>query len=254
VDASDPNAGAVPPLHHGEAHVWWARRRDASPRLHALLDDIERARLSAYQRVEDQSRFVVGRALAKAAIARYVHTTPSGVRLARGCSACRGHHGKPQIVAPRDAGIELSISHSGDAIAVAVTLVTPIGIDVERLAGRPDIAKTASLALSSAELSSLSLMSADQRTRAFLIFWTRKEAITKATGLGLRLAPRNVVVTPPDDLPRVLAWDYDLPPQAVSVSDLQACRGYVAALALLGPCKSVSELDGSRLLADVTTG
>ena len=82
------------PLPDGTADVWWARRADASDRLAGLLDETERRRWAAYRRPEDRERFLVGCALAKAALARYTGRRPADVRFDRTCAACGEPHPK----------------------------------------------------------------------------------------------------------------------------------------------------------------
>src|SRR5260370_20600449 len=113
----------------GTAGVWWARRRDASPRLAGLLDDLERERRAAYRREADRERFLVGCALAKTVIAACTGQRPAEVSLDRTCRLCGQPHGKPAV---RGGGPEFSVSHSGDLVAVAVA-TAPVGVDVEQL-------------------------------------------------------------------------------------------------------------------------
>src|SRR5260370_40062283 len=116
----------------GTAGVWWARRRDASPRLAGLLDDLERERRAAYRREADRERFLVGCALAKTVIAACTGQRPAQVSFDRACRQCGQPHGKPAV---RGGGPEFSVSHSGDLVAVAVA-TAPVGVDVEQLDGR----------------------------------------------------------------------------------------------------------------------
>jgi hypothetical protein len=48
---------------------------------------------------------------------------------------------------------------------------------------------------------------------------------------------------------RLVAWPYPQDPRAVTLLDLDAAPGYVAALAVLGRCAAVAPRDGSALLA-----
>jgi 4'-phosphopantetheinyl transferase len=232
--------------------VWWARRADADSSLAALLDDAERGRLAAYHRVEDRDRFLVGCTLAKTAIASYEGgpaRRPAAVALDRTCTNCGKPHGKPRV---KDSDLELSVSHSGDRIAVAVARATPVGVDVEWTAGRqrdrPDDEQAGleRYVLSEAEQAALT---AGTRRRDFLVAWTRKEAVTKATGDGLRVPFKDVVVSPAQSPPAVIAWPYPDPPDTVALFDLDAGDGYVAALAVIGRCDAVRPRDGSALLA-----
>ena len=169
------------PLPDGTADVWWARRKDASDRLAAVLDETERRRWAAYRRPEDRERFLVGCALAKAALARYTGRAPSDVRFDRTCAACGEPHGKPAIAG---GGPGHSVAHSGDLIAVAVA-PAPVGVDVEQAGGRRhllggdgDAEALGRLVLSAAEQAALAAVPADGRARAFLVAWPRKEAVT----------------------------------------------------------------------------
>jgi 4'-phosphopantetheinyl transferase len=237
-------------LADGAAEVWWARRQDASSPLTGLLDETERRRLAAYRREEDRDRFLVGCALAKTVIAGYIGRRAQDVRFDRTCRRCGEPHGKPSAD-----GLEHSVSHSGDLVAVAVAR-SPLGVDVEQAEGRSrplggdgDTDALARLVLSGGERAALAEAEPADRARAFLVAWTRKEAVTKATGDGLGVSFSGVVVSPAGQPPRVIAWPYPLAPQEVSLLDLDTEPGYVAALAVIGRCAGVRARDGSALLA-----
>jgi 4'-phosphopantetheinyl transferase len=232
------------------AHVWWARRQDASPHLEALLDDTERGRHQGYRREEDRQRFLVGCALAKTAVAARLGGPAADVRLDRSCTECGKPHGKPRVPGT---DLELSVSHSGDCIAVATATVTPVGVDVEQLVGRArhpggdDPDALVRYVLADSEQDALA-EPPSERHHDFLVAWTRKEAITKATGDGLRVSFKHVVVSPASQPPRVVSWPYIEPVEHVTLFDLAAAEGYVAALAVIGRCDEVVPGDGSALL------
>ena len=114
------------------------------------------------------------------------------------------------------------------------------------------LAKTAlaRLVLSTAERAALAAVPPADRARAFLVAWTRKEAVTKATGDGLRAAFSDVVVAADAGRPRLVSWPYPRSVHSVSLLDLDADPGSVAALAVIGRCEAVRARDGSALLAD----
>lgn len=232
--------------------VWWARRQDARPDLTALLDGAERERFTAFRHEPSRERFLVGCALAKSAVAAARGISPAEVALDRTCPGCGQPHGKPRV----SGGLELSVSHSGDRIAVAVARTTaPIGVDVEETEGRArggdDPAALERYVLSEAEQAVFDTKSG--RGRNFLIVWTRKEAVLKATGDGLKVPLHDLVVAAPTAPARVLAWPYPDPPDMVTLRDLDAGPGYVAALAVLGPCDEVISRDGTALLTGAIT-
>jgi 4'-phosphopantetheinyl transferase len=238
------------------AEVWWARRQDAAPRLAALLDPAERQRFAAYRREADRERFLVGCALAKAVVAARTGGRPAEVSLDRTCPQCGRPHGKPAVAA---AGLELSVTHSGDLVGVAVA-TAPVGVDVEQLEGRSrppggrDAAALVRMVLAPAEQAVLAAVDPAARARAFLVAWTRKEAVTKAQGDGLRVPFDAVVVAADPAGPRLTAWPYPQDPGGVSLLDLDPAPGYVAALAVLGRCHAAPAGDGSALLADLKVG
>jgi 4'-phosphopantetheinyl transferase len=234
----------------GTVHVWWARRQDASPGLAGLLDQAERQRWAAYRREADRERFLVGCALAKTVIAAYAGRPPAEVSFDRTCRHCGKPHGKP---AARGVGLQHSVAHSGGLVAVAVA-TAPVGVDVEQLDGRArrpgggDPEALARLVLADAERAVLAAVPPPGRDRALLVAWTRKEAVTKAKGDGLRVPFERVVVAADGGTPRLVAWPYPQDPGVVSLRDLDAEDGYVAALAVIGRCDTVRARDGSALL------
>ena len=235
----------------GTVDVWWARRQDAAPRHAELLDETERRRWAAYRREPDRERFLVGCALAKTALAACTGRRPAEVSFDRTCRQCGQPHGKPVI---RGGGPGHSVAHSGDLVAVAVA-GAPVGVDVEQLDDRAyqlgggDPEALGRLVLAGEERAALAAVPPADRSRAFLIAWTRKEAVTKAMGDGLRVPFADVVVAAGTGPPRLTAWPYPQDPGSVSVLDLDTDPGYVAALAVLGRCEVVRARDGSALLA-----
>ncbi|MFY9933941.1 MAG: 4'-phosphopantetheinyl transferase superfamily protein [Streptosporangiaceae bacterium] len=241
-----------PDLPDGTADVWWAHKLDASDRHAGLLDDTERQRLERYRSEEDRQRFLTGCALAKTVLARYTGQPAAGIHFDRTCGQCGRPHGKPVLAG---GGPAHSVSHSGDLVAVAVAR-DPVGVDVEQLDSRRQAAGNVSdpdalarMVLSGAERAALAAIRPSGRAREFLVAWTRKEAVTKATGDGLSVAFSDVVVAADHGPPRVLSWPYPRDPAQVSLRDLETEPGYVAALAIIGRCEAVRPQNGSALLA-----
>lgn len=175
-----------------------------------LLDDRELARADRFRREEDRARFVTGRVVAKMALAEALDTAPNDVTFSLHCAVCDDTrdepHGKPFV-----AGAEFSIAHSGELVAVAVGSV-PVGVDVELINSRTDVASLAQSVLSPSERSTMP--SATDR-QAFFTYWARKESVLKATGRGLSVALNSVdVASIAAPLPRPDA------PGSVCVTDL----------------------------------
>jgi 4'-phosphopantetheinyl transferase len=104
--------------------------------------------------------------------------------------------------------------------------------------------------LSAAEQPAVAALPAAARGGAVLRYWTRKEALLKATGVGLAVAPAALTVTPPDAAPALVAWEAAPPLDAAAhLFDLSPGPGHIASLAILGPRLAVVERDGDGLLA-----
>ena len=130
-----------------------------------------------------------------------------------GEEAAVAHNAEGAPFLPARPGLHVSISHCSRAVAVAVSHKGPVGIDVECRRGvGEDLMRRV---CSEDELSAV-LASADS-TMAFLQLWTRKEAVLKMRGTGIKgfgslvgaLAAGDAVADVPCGLPDVvcaLAW------------------------------------------------
>ncbi len=237
--------------------VWWARPALAPRQLIELLDEPEQARHQRLSRVEDAQRHLAARALTRLVLGRHLGMAPTAVRLSATCRRCGRAHGTPRVVG--EPGVELSVSHSGDRVAVAVATGPgghAVGVDVERLRRMADVEALADRVLSRTERPELAALPAPDRPAALLGYWTRKEALLKATGDGLTLPMAELTVSPPDQPPRLLSWAGAQAPRLPAwLHRLDPGAAHVAHLAVLadGP-QHVVEHDGDPLLASGRAG
>jgi 4'-phosphopantetheinyl transferase len=241
-------SATVPSLRAGECQIWWARPVAEHGALLALLDAGERGRWSRFHRDEDRARYLAAHALARIVLAGHLGASAAGLGFATVCGQCGGtDHGKPQLRAA--GGIAFSLSHSGERVVLAVARDAAVGVDVERLNARRDVAGLIPAVLSAAEQHTIAVPAA-AGALALLRYWTRKEALLKATGHGLAIAPATITVTPPDAPPALVAWTAAPPLEAdAHLFDLNPGPGHVASLAVLGPRLAVVERDAQGLLA-----
>jgi 4'-phosphopantetheinyl transferase len=238
------DAPPIPSLRAGSCQIWWAPTGASSaPRLLDLLDDGERARHAGFLRAEDRARFLVAHALVRIVAAHHAGVAPRELRYADGAP-----HTKPRF-AGLAANLEASISHSAERVVVAVSRGVELGVDVERVAAASEDESLAQSVLGPDEQRELRRSAEPARAWAFCRYWTRKEAILKATGHGLSVSPKAIAVTSPTRPPALVSWSGpERPLQSVHVYDLDADTGYAASLATLGERLERSEHDGSRLL------
>lgn len=216
-----------------------------------LLDGGERRRLEGLRREADRERFVLAAALARAALGRRIGRPAAEVALDRRCDRCGAPHGKPRLRGAT--GPELSVTHSGRLVAVAVA-AAPVGVDVEAVPDAPGADGLAEAVLADDERAALERHAAagddPARIEAFLRLWTRKEALTKMTGDGVVIPLRDVRVSGPGEPARLLGWaGRDRLVGSTALVDLAPpVPRHVAALAVGVPSVAVDEGDGGALL------
>lgn len=206
-------------LGQDECHVWVARVADAGSHLMAMLDPGERARWSALGRPADRKRFLAGHALLRRVLGHHLGVDPAAVPIVNRCDRCGGSHGRPRVVS-RDR-VEVSLSHTGDCVAVALTRGARVGVDVEPVRPRVATEALARRVLTPTEAAAWRRTRAHDRPRVLLRFWTRKEALTKALGLGLALPFHTI--------------DGSLSDHSPTVVDLGLDPGHVGSVAVLRP-------------------
>jgi 4'-phosphopantetheinyl transferase len=223
-------------LEDGSCLVWWADVADHRAGHESLLSATEVERAGRLRRAEDRVRQMLGAVLLRLAVSAATGTPPAGVTVDRTCPRCGEPHGRPALPGT---GLHASITHSGDLVGLALTRVGPVGLDVERIT-EVDVDGLAR-----------SVLHPDERVAdlaGFFRYWTRKEAVVKATGDGLGVALPEVRVSAPDEPPALYAYP-DRPDLAATMHDLHPAPGYRAAAALLTrPPVPVTELKAAPLL------
>ncbi len=226
--------------------VWWARPTAETPRLLGMLDDIERERYANYRREVDKLRFLTGRALIRTVAGMWLGVEPEAVALDSSCFDCGKPHGKPTVVG---SDLEVSISHSGDRVGLAVTTGAPVGVDVEEVRAA-EVDDLAGIAFSPDERAVFRAVPEAERRGAFFTYWARKEAVLKATGKGMSLGMSKLTLTAHDEPPRVVATEaaeVDIP--NVHMTDLDLGPEYRACVAVFAPQPpEVTEQDATPVL------
>jgi 4'-phosphopantetheinyl transferase len=156
-----------------------AAEADAQPR--GWLDAGEADRLAATGSPQRSRQFLAGHWLARPMAAAATGTRPHGWLLSAATTGAPG-------LALRDGGVHglhLSISHSGDIVAVAIASI-PVGIDVEAEGRVRDWLALADEVFAPQECAQLRTAEGRDRSDMFHRFWTLKEAFGKRDGSGLR--------------------------------------------------------------------
>jgi 4'-phosphopantetheinyl transferase len=187
------------------------------PRAKQLLSNSEQARANRFYNPLLGKRWSYFHASLREILACYANQPPKAL------SFHTGHQGKPALTG--FPFLHFNLSHSHDRALFAVTQDAPIGIDIELRKESKGLLDLTQNYFSKLEQMSINTLPNTCHTAAFYDVWTRKEAILKASGLGLGLPlntfdtplnttrkwePINVRLSPEDNIPyQLLSLDID---------------------------------------------
>jgi len=226
-----PEPVTLPP---DEVHVW---RADldvgtvALLRLQETLSADEQARAERFYSRADRARYIAGRGILRALLARYLRTRAGDLRF------CCNAHGKPALVPGSGTeDLRFNLSHSHRLALFAFALRREVGVDLEYV--RPSLPddRLAERFFSPQEVTRLRALPESARAEAFFHCWTRKEAYIKARGegLGIGLASFTVSLAPGQLTNLLITSDDGLEAGKWSLRALAPGGGYVAAVAAEG--------------------
>ncbi|WP_441245329.1 4'-phosphopantetheinyl transferase family protein [Kitasatospora sp. McL0602] len=217
----------------GVTHVWHGTTSGPlSADDLAVLSVAERDR--ARQMAEQAGRHYAGAHVAvRRILAGYLDTAPPRLRMGRlRCPECGGtDHGAPCVVWP-PSELTYNLSRSGPHWLLGITAGYQLGVDLEASLNFVDAEQVAPMVLSASELAHLRAQpDEDRRFAEFLRCWTRKEAVLKASGIGLMADVSSVDVQPALPGPVFVRHSAVTGPGAWVVEDLHIGGGRWAAIA-----------------------
>ncbi len=175
-------------------------------------------------------RFALARAALRRRLAHALGTP------AREVSLVERERGKPVLSPVYGASLRFSLAHSGDVALVALRLGDDVGVDVERVRSDVDGDAVARALFSPRERLLMASLGAASEREAFFRAWVRREALAKASGLG------------------VATGDHERANDGVVVRELAGVPGCAAAVASRGDAWTVmrwseSDVSSPRALA-----
>lgn len=150
-----------------------------------------RARASRLTRPRDGLRLLAAHEVLRAILSRELGRPPSQLAIAPDSL------GKPRLA---DGAIRFSLSRSGRWGLVGLARDVEIGVDIEEVRPVPAAEGIAREQFTPGERERWAAAGAAERDRVFLLCWTRKEAVAKALGTGLRLPPAAIDAGAGDDV------------------------------------------------------
>ncbi len=201
---------------------------DALTAFAATLSAAERSRAERFGTEALQVRYVVGRATLRMLLASALGLTPAAVPLRH------GPRGRPEVALPRHV-LDFNVSHTRDVALIAIlhdaTASTRIGVDIEHLDRELGADRLARRYLTPRERADFAALPPDARRRRFLRLWTCKEALSKATGDGLRAPMGQLDVAVGDGL-RLVGGPPPYSPPDWRLEAVALSADYVATAAL----------------------
>lgn len=139
-----------------------------------LLSPDEKYRAARYHQRKDKNRLVIGRGMLRKILSFYINCPPGEIEFRKGIN------GKPYMHQPFLMQFNLSYSYNYIIIGVASEA---IGVDVEYINPTFDYDLMLDACFMESEIQAIT--SSSESRQQFFKFWTRKEALLKATALGL---------------------------------------------------------------------
>lgn len=122
-------------------------------------------------------RYRVGRAAIRRILGRWLDQEPRQVDISE------SDGGKPCVAG----GPQFNMSSSGPMLLIGVGASASIGVDIELVRELDDMQQLAERYFSPRECAELESLSESMQMRGFFRAWARKEAVSKALGLGLSM-------------------------------------------------------------------
>lgn len=154
-------------------------------RYRTLLSEDETRRCARFTFPKLQDKYLATRAMVRTCLSRYANVAPADWQFAT------GEQGKPYLLnAPL--ALSFNLTHSGERAVLAISLDTPLGIDIEQLSRQRDYLGIAQHYFHADEVEQLMACTEEQQYRFFFQLWTLKEAYLKARGTGIATGLDNV--------------------------------------------------------------
>ncbi|MEY9401816.1 4'-phosphopantetheinyl transferase [Bradyrhizobium japonicum] len=204
-------ANVAPALARGDVHLWLVELDGAcdTGQLLPVLSDAERMVAAGHRADERGRRYIVAHAALRQLLQAYVHISAADLVFAT------GRFGKPRTVLPRFMPpIHFSLSHGGRRCLIGIARGGEVGVDIEPIDRRGDISSMAIAVLSESEHARWRALSPCARRTSLLRTWTCKEAVLKASGIGLSISPRRCEIEwPRTQVPRLASLDGQAMPE-----------------------------------------
>lgn len=166
-------------LRDGVVQVWRASLRPQKAAWDNYFQELlpeEKQRALRFFRTEDRNRFLLGRKMLRSLTGYYFKIPPETIEFKTDSG------GKPFLFCPAEKPLFFNLSHAGNWVLLTIGF-DQSGVDVEAINPAIEIEDLSGACFSPQEQQVIQKEASP--VQAFYTFWTRKEALLKATGIGL---------------------------------------------------------------------
>ena len=221
----------------GEIHIWRFAldipEAEIEHRLQYLSED-ERARAERFVFRNSRDAFIAARGALRRTLALYLQADPTSIRFDY------TNQGKPAINSadnPQD--LRFNLSHSAGMALLALTLGCEVGVDIEKVRADFPYLEIAQQFFTAAEYAALRATAPALQAETFFNYWTHKEALIKATGVGLSVPLNQFEVSLAPGVP-ITSLSTTVQVPAHSILALAPGADYVGACVVLGECSHIT--------------
>ncbi len=196
----------------GQVHLWLIDLAVERRGCQDFLSSAEKRKAARYLDPESRRRYTNARGSMRTILGAYLDTPGDRLEIRH------GRLGKPFIDAPGETDLSFNLSHCGDAALLAVHASSAIGVDLERIAPRPNARKIARRIFDSQLYNAIEPLPEPVFLQHFFTHWTALEARVKCQGLGVFSTPDPEIAVasfrPIDDHIAAVALPSAVPPIA----------------------------------------
>ncbi|HKR05260.1 MAG TPA: 4'-phosphopantetheinyl transferase superfamily protein [Bacteroidia bacterium] len=178
-DFSEINWEQVPSYSiHPSVHLWLINVATDAQIVQQLKDTLNEDELKRTERFafeKDRNQFITAHGTLRTVLAKYLETTPSAIQFKK------SKNKKPQLLFPLTS-LKFNISHSENKILIAVS-DAETGVDIEMIKPGFEFKEFIKTYFSSGEQNKI--LNSPNPNETFYKYWTRKESVLKASGLGI---------------------------------------------------------------------
>ncbi len=174
--------------------IWYGTTDDDANYLNywAVLDANEQARAEKFANELLKKRYVLAHGLLRHILAQQLDVPPEKIIFAI------AERGKPYL--PERPELAFSLSHSANALLIAVGWYCQLGVDLEKVRSRVGLQGLVEKCFAEEEIAYWNSLPKTLQISEFYKFWTRKEALVKATGHGIAVGLNQCVINPENPL------------------------------------------------------